>query len=259
MDGDVHTLGQRPGNGGFCYRINGEAVYSRDKGSVLGTPSVSGWKGGALYQDGEDICYSYRVGQEYHVMKGAETFRILPIGSSSDILYDIRVRGGHLWRVQKHAETLVFMRDDEVVPLGISASSVISCRLVPSGDDVQVLGCRPMGGGWYSFWLAPFETGDAQMKGQGRSPLSELCYWDPDILFADINSAGLLYKLSYDNTDQGISMGVYTLLSPLNLFVTPKHYAAALTHSGIGPHLLFHDGKEMLLSFNGYFTSVIIE
>lgn len=258
VDGNVHTLGQHPGNGGFCYRINGEPVFSQDKGSVLGSPSNTAWKGGALYQDGNNIYYSYRINNDYHVMKGAESFRIIPAGTSS-ALYDIRVHGGHLWRAEKRLGSIVLVCDERVKTLNISVSTVLSCRLIPSGDEVQILGCRKMGANSYSFWLARLETYTPVTQVTGLSPLSELCILDSHTLFADMEAKGRVQKLYLNNEDLGISSGVYTCPSPLNLFLSEEHYAVALTHSETGSHLLLHDGKQTSLSFNGYFTSVLIE
>jgi hypothetical protein len=258
VDGDVHTLGQRPGNSGFCYRINGELIFSQDKGSVLGSPSSQAWKGGALNLDGGDVYYSYRTDHIYYVMKGGQTFRIVT-DDTFDALFDLRVYGGHLWRIQKKANTLSLVCDEEVRPLTILASEALSCQLVPSGDQAQVLGSDLLGGGWYSFWLAPFDNGTPLSKAVGRSLKSELCYRDPDLLFADVNTGGFLHQLYYNGTDLCISPGVYSGPSARNLFLSANHYAAALTHSGAGPHLLLYDGKETSLSFNGYFTSVQIE
>lgn len=258
VDGAVHTLGQHPGNGGFCYRINGEAVFSRDKGSVLGSPANRAWKGGALYQDGESIYYSYRIDNDYHVMRGAETFRVIPAGTAS-ALYDLRVYGGHLWRAEKRLGSLVLVCDEQAKTLNVAASTVLSCRLVPSGDEVQVLGCRQLGPGSYSFWLARYETGTPVTQNTGQSSLCQLYFLDSHTLFADVEAEGRLQRILFDNGNLGISPRIYNCPSPLNLFLSQEHYAVALTNSDTGPHLLLHDGKQTSLSFNGYFTSVLIE
>ena len=258
VDGDVHTLGQHPGKGGFCYRINGEAVFSRDKGSVLGSPSSQAWRGGALNQDGNNIYYSYRVDNDYHVMRGAETFRVIPAGASS-ALYDLRVHGGHLWRAEKRSGSLVLVCDEQVKTLNVTASTVVACRLVPSGDDVLIQGCQKLGPDTYSYWTAPFDTGTPSTHGTGYSPLSELCYLFPHTLFANVDAGGRVHILYRNHSDLGVPRAVYTCPSALNLFLSNNHYAAALTHNGAGPHLLVHDGQKTSLSFNGYFTSVIIE
>lgn len=258
VDGAVHTLGQRPGSGGFSYRINGEAVFSRDRGSVLGSPSSRAWRGGALYRDGEDIFYSYRIGRDYHVMKGAETFRIIP-ASASHTLYDLKVRGGHLWRAEKHSSTLLLICDDQEVSLSVVASDILSCQLVPYGPQAAVLGKSRMANGRFSFWQAPFDTGIPVIRSVGQTSRSELCYLDPDALLADAHPDGLLQQLLYNSVNLGVPAGVYSCPLPLALFLSRSHYAAALTQEGSGPHLLLHDGKEDFLSFNGYFTSVLIE
>lgn len=258
VDGDVHTLGQRPGNGGFSYRINGEAVFSRDKGSVLGSPSSRAWGGGALYRDGDAVYYSYRIGRDYHVMKGAETFRIIP-AAPSHTLYDLKVCGGHLWRAEKHTSTLMLICDDREVSLGAVASELVSCQLIPSGDQATVLGKSRMSNGRYSFWQAPFDTGLPVIRSVAQSSRSELCYLDPDVLLADVNPEGFIQQLLLNTVQLGVPANVYTRPLPPTLFLSKSHYAAALTQEGMGPHLLLHDGKEDFLSFNGYFTSVLIE
>ena len=266
VDGDVHTLGQRPGKGGFCYRINGEAVFSQDKGSVLGSPSAPGWKGGALRLDGGSVywCYSLpvtlkdRVDREYHVMKGAETFRTVPAGTSQ-ALYDLRVYNGHLWRAEKRAGTLFLLCDDQEFYFNVSTAEMVSCRLIPAKDRVQVLGCNRMGGSGFVYWVATPGPTSTATRGIGRSDRSELRYLDPDGLFADVDAEGRVQTLLYGTQVLDLAAGVYTCPSPLDLFLDEKHYAAALTHGSASTHLLLYDGKQTTVSFNGYFTSVIIE
>jgi hypothetical protein len=43
-DGKTHTLGQRPGNGGICYRIDGGEVFSAPAGRIVGSASSPHWK-----------------------------------------------------------------------------------------------------------------------------------------------------------------------------------------------------------------------
>ena len=258
VDGDVHTLGQSPGNGGFCYRINGEAVFSRDKGSVLGSPSLWAWKGGALYLDGEEIYYSYKIGRDYHVMKGAETFRIIPAGSY-DALYDLRVRDGHLWRAEKHADTPFLKCDDKEQPLRVSAYDMVSCRLIPSKDGVLMLGSSRAGGNSRIFWLGALGSSNISLRGTGLSGQSDLRYLDPNSLFLDVNTDGLIQKVLYNGEALAVPPGLFTCPSPLNLYLDEKHYAVALTHSSTGSHVILYDGNFTPLSFNGYFTSVLIQ
>ena len=67
IDNKVHTLGQSRSGGGFSYRINGQLVFSRKEGYILGDMSYPSPEGGALRTDGKDsdgmpkIYFSYGI------------------------------------------------------------------------------------------------------------------------------------------------------------------------------------------------------
>ena len=60
-DGKVHTLGQRPGNGGICYRIDGREVFSAPAGRIVGSASSPHWDAGAFSADSSGIYYAYGI------------------------------------------------------------------------------------------------------------------------------------------------------------------------------------------------------
>ena len=77
IDGQLYTLGQRPGGGGLCFRVNGQERFSSESGVLLNGPDEVEWDGGAFCIDSSGIYYTYRVpvrkqeevNWEYRVMK----------------------------------------------------------------------------------------------------------------------------------------------------------------------------------------------
>ena len=49
IDGQLYTLGQRPGGGGLCFRVNGQERFSSESGVLLNGPDEVEWDGGNLY------------------------------------------------------------------------------------------------------------------------------------------------------------------------------------------------------------------
>lgn len=62
VGGVLHTVGLGPSARWFAYRRNGEVVLKIDAASVLGGFSANTYgPTGALYQDGETVCFAYRT------------------------------------------------------------------------------------------------------------------------------------------------------------------------------------------------------
>lgn len=110
-DGHLHTLGQKPGDRGFSYRIDGEEVFS-DKGRVIGSMQSPYWPDGAFTSDSAGVWYCYGLPQthsggttwEYRVMRGPDTISTIP-DDASGAVWDIRVYDGVVYRAEKRKYT----------------------------------------------------------------------------------------------------------------------------------------------------------
>ena len=257
VNGDVHTLGQHPGRDGFCYRINGNAVFDSPRGSVLGSPSDPEWRGGALVLDGEDVFYCYKD-RDYYVMRGGEPFRTLPAGSSNALL-DLRVSGQTLHRIERRGSDLFWMEGEQERLLKVYTPTVISCKLIPYGDSLTVRGRTASSSSNCLNWYFNPATGVITPLSSGQSTRGQAVLTKENWLFADLDADGRVLKLNQARKQLLLPDGDYRLATPLDLFVSAEHCAAALTSAGSRTHVVLSDLGQQSYYFNGYFTSVRIE
>lgn len=255
VNGDVHTLGQHPGRGGFCYRINGEAVFESAKGSVLGSPSDPEWRGGALSLHGKDVFYSYSDG-DYHIMRGAEPFRTLAAGGT---LLDLRAQGQTVYRVEKRSGSLYWIAGETETSLNVHLPSVISCQIIPFGDTLTLKGRTQTGGTTCLNWYKDPSTHTIRPVIRAQSARGQLMLLKESWAFADVDAAGMVLQLARDRDWPPLPTGEYQLATPLDLFVSEKYCAVALTSVSGNTHIIQSDLGEQSYTFNGYFTSVRIE
>lgn len=267
VNGNVHTLGQRPGRDGFCYRINGEAVFDSPRGSVLGSPSDPDWLGGALSLDGENVYYAYslpialkdHVFREYHVMRGAQHYKTIPAGSS-DALYDLRVHEGQVIRLERRDNALFWVSGEEERALDVSLSEFVSGKLVKFSTSITARVLTRTWGTTCQHWYYIPQVGMFQSVVIGQSERGVLALRDWNWAFADIGPDGRFLKLAYNYPPAPpVPDGDYTLATPAGLFVSNGHFAVALTGSSGNAHVVVSDVGQYSYTFNGYFTSVRME
>jgi hypothetical protein len=257
INGDVHTLGQHPEKGGFCYRINGEAVFESARGSVLGSPSDPEWRGGALSLNGEDVFYSYSDG-DYHIMRGSKPFRTLAAGTTGTLL-DLRAQGQTVYRVEKRNGSLYWIAGETETSLNVHLPSVISCQIIPFGDTLTLKGRTHAGGTTCLNWYKDPSTHTVRPVIRAQSARGQLMLLKESWAFADVDAAGMVLQLARDRDWPPLPAGEFQLATPLDLFVSENYCAVALTSVSGSTHIIQSDLGEQSYTFNGYFTSVRIE
>ena len=257
VNGDIHTLGQHPGKDGFCYRINGKAVFDSPRGSVLGSPSDPEWRGGALILDGKNVFYCYKD-DEYQVMRGGEPFQTIPVGTS-DALLDLRVLGSQVYRVEKRGSSLFWIAGKEEEALTLYLPSLLSCKLIPYGDTVTVRGLTRQSGNSCLNWYFNPATKVIQPLAKGSSARGKLVLLQESWAFADIDVDGRVLQLAGAREWPPLPEGDWALATPRDLYVSEKYGAAAFTSASGSTHFILSDLGVQSYSFNGYFTSVRIE
>lgn len=257
INGDVHTLGQHPEKGGFCYRINGEAVFESARGSVLGSPSDPEWRGGALSLNGKDVFYSYSDG-DYHIMRGSKPFRTLAAGTTGTLL-DLRAQGQTVYRVEKRNGSLYWIAGETEISLNVHLPSVISCQIIPFGDTLTLKGRTHAGGTTCLNWYKDPSTHTVRPVIRAQSARGQLMLLKESWAFADVDAAGTVLQLARDRDWPPLPAGEFQLATPLDLFVSENYCAVALTSVSGSTHIIQSDLGEQSYTFNGYFTSVRIE
>ena len=276
LDGRVHTLGQRPGQEGFCYRIDGKEVYASAIGTVVGRPSDPDWPGGAFSVDDGAVYYTYALpvrqaegpGWEYHVMRGDELVQTIHAGEV-DLLYDVRVFRGEIYRCERlsaSAGSLRILRGDTPGPLGVFDAEVPhECRLTPVDNRLVVKGYSIVSGMQpYRCWYR--ESSHNLYLDAGALPPLEL-YRDADetvvaVLLDPVNEQRIdAITLAKKKLD--LPPGRYGMVSSRCAAFRDGRFSAALTAAGGDTHQVLHATIDSVwvdtYQFNGCFTSLQIQ
>lgn len=172
IDGKVHTLGQSRDGGGFSYRIDGEYVFGRKDGYILGDMSYPVPEGGALRTDeaaggSSGVYFSYGIPHktyegtkwEYHLFRGGFD-EIIDISSSTTEVFDVVVHGGSVYYTARRSD----FSTNPVLEYGESSYSLGDydymyarphiCRIFFDGPDLYVKGWYETKGGekLYVLW-----------------------------------------------------------------------------------------------------------
>lgn len=260
--GQVHSLGQRQGQEGFCYRIDGREAFSSSSGTLLGTPFDEGWPDGAF---SDDLHYVYGVPVwkgsellwEYRLMHGAELVKILP-ATPTESIYDIRYYQEALYRSELRSGGSLCLAKDETVQQIMDSSSgdFHLCKLLPLGKEMLVRGYSYKGG-VYTHWLR-------DMSGVRFIASSSNRYYG---IFADENrqaqvildNNGAVLSIWKDREPIAVTPGAYTFHTPACCDFRHGVFAAALSAKNGQQHILLADEKRDTVRFNGFFTSLQIQ
>ena len=251
-DGDLHTLGQRPGDQGLCYRINGKEVFADAPGRILGSSRDRDWEGGALCADASGVYFCYGIpirhsgstSWEYRIMKGAET-----IGTIADddagVVLDIRIVDGKVYRIERRGDELYFVSPRGAFPLG-DASGVALVRI---GDHVCVRGHNSAGTAcWYKF----------NSKTLAWRSCTELLY-DGTSEAWWTETDGRIAQMQVGKTALDIDPGRYSLSTPLCANFFGPTLAAVLTDNDGYENLIVTDTTVTPFYINGTITSISLE
>ena len=241
--GALYTLGQKPGDQGFCYRIDGREVFSDPSGRLVGSVPGREW-------DGEYYCYGIPIRHgssttwEYRVMKGAETVRILADDAVGTVL-DICVIDGRIYRVERLGDDVRF-----VTPRGaFSFGPASRVSIVKIGDDVCVRGHNPAGTAcWYrhnSRVLAWEEAAELYYNGATRA------WWTLE--------DGLIGQFFVGGKALDIAPGRYSVATPVCAAFFGSTFCAALTDPIGQDHLIVTDTTVTPFNMNGTITSICLE
>lgn len=203
---DVWTLGQNKSGEGFSLRRSGEAVLLREKGSVIGDERYNPL--GALYRDGESICFAYKVDEVAYIVEDGNPTKLEPdmslicdIHRSDGVIYVLgtdKQSGLPVIRSSKGTVNIngiasiqegVFVDCGTYLPvsgLGVSRASGNQCNFTKMGDKVSTYDPSDI---FYAF-LTPFGLSmvtvnginvdiimhDAQSYGRGQNCLFNTCH-----------------------------------------------------------------------------------
>lgn len=262
QSGRIHTLGQRPG-GGFCYRIDGKAVYSSAQGLVLGSGDDPDWEGGALTSDEGVVCYTVGLAQqsadtpvwEYRLMRGNDIWKVItpPAGAR---LFDVRVCGGVCYRLELRYDRYCLIAGEEVRVLQARGEQG-ELKLVPAGSGIAATGNSLLGPARMG-WVEEADGRYQQYLHLGGGKLRLLL--EGDVLTALLfNPEGCLSEVRIGSRSESFTEGKYRLQNDRCALFRDGVLSLALTAVEGDRHCLWMGGGEQDLHFNGYFTGIYYE
>ncbi len=263
VDDQIYTLGQRPGGGGICFRINGKECFSSASGVILNGADEHEWDGGAFSVDTAGIYYTYgvpvfkqdKMNWEYRVMKEDQVEKVIPASADCQV-YDIRVHNGTIYRFENRGGALCLVKGETYLTLSFSPGETPhNGKLVPIGGRILLKGYsyKPA----YTYWLrdqdgtvcyvsSPYVVRDLVMDGDNYGSVSE--YDDGSVLSVFLNREVVLS-----------AGGRFTLTSSRCMQFRKNTFGVALTATTGKRHMLVRDRDTTALRFNGYFTSLQID
>ena len=261
----LHTLGQRPGNGGFCYRIDGKEVFSAPAGRIVGSTSSPQWDAGAFSADSSGIYYAYgipfvhssRTSWEYRVMKGGDTVLVIPDDTSGTVL-DLRVFMGKVYRAQRTGSAVRFLCGDDVLwSMALDVRDVLSdVRLIPV-DGRMCFEFTVSRGQYTDLWHI-VENKPSVQSYYGYSPVPHL-FRAAGITAFWTETGGRILSLRMNGKSLAIPPGRYRFNTPLCLGGFDGTFAAVLSDTSLTHHLVLTDTLSFPLSLNGTPASIRIE
>ena len=258
--GKLHTLGQKPGNEGICYRIDGEAVFSAPAGRIIGSASSPEWDSGAFSADSSDIFYAYGIPfvhsgsttWEYRIMKGPDTFQTIPDDTSGTVL-DLRIFQGKVYRADLSGRTLRLICGDDVLLSRklLQAERIGNVALVPIGQEMCLKGVSTYSG-YSEAWIMTGSRTDVQAALSGRTPH---LFRKGGVRIAWEERNRLVQSLTRQGFSLPIPNGRFRLSTPLCLNVFNNAPYAILTDTS-GINLLLADTTITTLHIAGTPTSI---
>ena len=254
-NGNIHTLGQRPGSQGVSYRVNGEELFSSSSGAVLGGMYLD--QGRVFYTFGIPVKRGESVIMEYHVMQGADE-RAVVTETGTGKIYDIRVRDGTLYRCERRtgeSSSLCIVTGDQYVSVGAGADEPIhQCNLIWLDGEVMIKGYSVFVTG-YLHWI---RSREGYKYFAYTHQVTDL-YADGDAFaYVSVDRNGLAKEIVLGEETVDLGQDRPKLMNSRGADFRDGTFAAAFTDPESTDNRVYMGGKWVYLDFNGYFTSLTI-
>lgn len=269
VNGIVYTLGQRQGNEGLCFRVNGEERFSAPTGTIMGGPEDGEWEGGAFSRDTAGVYYTYgipfrkggRLQWEYRVMREDEVCKTIPAGSV-DAIFDIRIHDGVIYRSELRTsirDSYCLVKDEAYYAVEMASSEEPHyCKLVTVDGKILLKGYSTgiSSSKRYTFWLRdPSEIRHIAIDNQ---PIRDLRSDGKHTAYLVEGPEGMVRTAYLDGDIIAFTSDRYRLPYSRCMQIQKGILALALSSPDGQEHLLVRDRETIPLQFNGCFTSVQI-
>ena len=253
---DVYTLGQNRSGDGFAYRKNGDILFSRSTGTVMGQ----------LRNAGDSLCFAFYdkihsaggdVERYYSVCEG----RVKQVAVRDDIkkVWDAAICNGEICFIASltgvNYPVLVCGDDMYMLDFPLRAT-VTSCNFISTkGGDVLIDGVFVMSGGIYTSGL--WRKGKRECIFQAGMTVWASCVDDDGIscLLSHYSTGEL--KISRCGEVCALPEG-YTVMGTAPLAMVDGILHVGMTSIDGGSPAIWQDGEIRKLGFNGYISSISV-
>ncbi len=258
QDGDdLYLLGQDRSGTGFCYRKNGEPIFRRETGYVLGNLQQTPYGTGFAYceeiaSDLGSIC------RYYYFLDGDVT----QVAVREDVkkIWDVILYDGEVCYIADLVgiNVPVTVCGDKMSAIALqSSASMLACRLVPVSGKLFVEGVFTSDG--RTLWSGLWANGVLyRMFGPGYT-VSSLCTWQDDLCcLLNSAAAGAVARISRFGEVSDVPEGYVPAGSSPLAVVDGILYVGLSSVTG-GRPVVWKDGSVQELDINGYIASIYAE
>ncbi len=272
-DGTVYTLGQNRGGPGVYLRSNGETLFSESEGFIMGSISDQCSPGGALYEDGGNMYFSYQVPSKRLAEQRPSLFLVeneiaSEVKCNVDIpkVSDVRLIGGTIY---------VSGYSDGYNPYAIMVAGG-EVKRFPAGSGCQIAGVRPLWSGrelylradfsadrWASTSAALWDNDGKRMAYSGNVKVYDYYVEGDSYAYAGTDMASgttFTRNVQDDENISGCSLpGRYSLMDPGCAVLSGGTFYVGLTPYGKGEYpVLVKNSTPSELKINGFISSVSV-
>lgn len=263
----IYTLGQKKKGEGFSYRKNGVELFSSASGYVLGDMCEQGREHGALFHNGEAVCFIYYlpvVGassgyRSWFIVEDGVKREVKPVRTLAEI-FDVGMIDGKICMVGsigKDGVLPVLIVGQKIVALLTAGSEVMkNGRLIFSDKKIFVKGV--LEALYPSFHTTALwnSQGDRETLSEPGAKAVDFYFEDSDYAYTIAEGPYFLSGICHKGNKSPLPERVVMASNRCGLVKGGKFYAA-LTPLQYGKSpFLWAEGKETPLDFNGYLTAI---
>lgn len=251
---DIYSLGQYRSGSGFCFRKNGEPIFRKETGYVIGNLQHTSAGIGFAYCE-EIVSDKGGICRYYYFLDG----NVTQVAVREDVkkIWDVILYGGELCYIADLVgiNMPVTVCGEKMSAIALTGSaSMLACRFVPVSGKVFVEGVFTADG--HTLQSGLWVDGVLYRMSDPGYTVSSLCAWQNDLCcLLNSAAAGAVARISRFGDISDVPDGyVPAGCSPLAV-VDGILYVGLSSVTG-GKPVIWKDGSVQELDMNGYISSI---
>ena len=247
---DIYSLGQSVDGGGFYYRRNGEVLLRQEVGEVFGSFSNPAYgRNGALYENEGKVCFCFKTPSACYIVSDGTMYNVRTSVSAYRIK-DMRLYGQSTYYVADYSTTVMIFSSSRT-------------RTLPSGTSWQSVSLFPRNGTMWFMADSPAMTICSEVATAENDNYGVRFSGNDNYLF---EGSSRFYSAACDGGTLNIrdDTGEILYIRDSTYFFGGNSifcegdevYALVNPRERERPPGVWHRGKEMEYSINGYLTAV---